>query len=242
MTAQPSSGARCPINASGGVLSSNPIGASGLLRFAEAANQVRGAAGEHQVDGAKVAIGMAYGANNQYFSTWAVGTRCTRSTNRRAVGRLAGSPAAGFDGGCRLRGARAGSGRRREGSLQMPVPGEAVEGSADHLTGPHQDEGAAWKGCTFPTPVWSIRGRRHRGFGKPWLKYSLFHPAEIASTCPVSFPWSTVIWRLRDGQVALGIRRVGRDAHVEGLEVCGVMMAPANELPLESKGGFGLGW
>ena len=61
-----------PVNASGGVLSSNPIGASGLLRFAEAANQVRGAAGEHQVDGAKVAIGMAYGANNQYFSTWAV--------------------------------------------------------------------------------------------------------------------------------------------------------------------------
>ena len=40
-----------PINASGGVLSSNPIGASGLLRFAEAANQVRGAAGEHQVEG-----------------------------------------------------------------------------------------------------------------------------------------------------------------------------------------------
>jgi len=46
----------------------------GVVRFAEAANQVRGAAGEHQVDGAKVAIGMAYGANNQYFSTWAVGS------------------------------------------------------------------------------------------------------------------------------------------------------------------------
>jgi acetyl-CoA C-acetyltransferase len=61
-----------PINASGGVLSSNPIGASGLLRFAEAANQVRGAAGEHQVDGAKVALAMAYGANSQYFSTWVV--------------------------------------------------------------------------------------------------------------------------------------------------------------------------
>ncbi len=73
-TAPPSSAGPCPINASGGVLSSNPIGASGLLRFAEAANQVRGAAGEHQVDGAKVAIGMAYGANNQYFSTWAVGS------------------------------------------------------------------------------------------------------------------------------------------------------------------------
>ena len=54
------------------MLSSNPIGASGLLRFAEAANQVRGAAGEHQVDGAQVALAMAYGANSQYFSMWVV--------------------------------------------------------------------------------------------------------------------------------------------------------------------------
>jgi acetyl-CoA C-acetyltransferase len=61
-----------PVNASGGVLSSNPIGASGLLRFAEAANQVRGAAGAHQVEGANVALAMAYGANSQYFSTWVV--------------------------------------------------------------------------------------------------------------------------------------------------------------------------
>jgi len=57
-----------PVNMSGGVLSSNPIGASGLLRFAEAAMQVRGQAGEHQVDGAKVALGQAYGAAAQYFS------------------------------------------------------------------------------------------------------------------------------------------------------------------------------
>ena len=57
---------------SGGVLSSNPIGASGLLRFAEAANQVRGMAGEHQVDGATVAISQAYGASAQYFAMWAV--------------------------------------------------------------------------------------------------------------------------------------------------------------------------
>jgi acetyl-CoA C-acetyltransferase len=63
-----------PINASGGVLSSNPIGASGLLRVAEAANQVRGMAGEHQVDGAKVALGMAYGAANQYFSLAVLGS------------------------------------------------------------------------------------------------------------------------------------------------------------------------
>ncbi len=62
-----------PVNMSGGVLSSNPIGASGLLRFAEAALQVRGMAGEHQVDGAKVAIAQAYGAAAQYFAMWAVG-------------------------------------------------------------------------------------------------------------------------------------------------------------------------
>ena len=40
-----------PVNMSGGVLSSNPIGASGMLRFAEAAMQVRGTAGAHQLDG-----------------------------------------------------------------------------------------------------------------------------------------------------------------------------------------------
>ena len=36
---------------------SNAIGASGMIRFAEAAMQVRGQAGEHQVDGAKKAHG-----------------------------------------------------------------------------------------------------------------------------------------------------------------------------------------
>ncbi len=60
-------GAR-PVNMSGGVLSSNPIGASGMCRYAEAANQVRGEAGEHQVDGAKVALGHAYGGGSQYFA------------------------------------------------------------------------------------------------------------------------------------------------------------------------------
>jgi acetyl-CoA C-acetyltransferase len=38
-----------PVNPSGGVIASNPIGATALVRIAEAANQVRGAAGEHQV-------------------------------------------------------------------------------------------------------------------------------------------------------------------------------------------------
>jgi acetyl-CoA C-acetyltransferase len=34
--------------------------------------QVRGSAGEHQVDGAKVAIAQAYGASAQYFAMWVV--------------------------------------------------------------------------------------------------------------------------------------------------------------------------
>jgi acetyl-CoA C-acetyltransferase len=63
-------GGKLPVNASGGVLSSNPIGASGMLRFAEAALQVRGLAGEHQVDGVRTAVGHAYGGAAQYFSMW----------------------------------------------------------------------------------------------------------------------------------------------------------------------------
>jgi len=66
-------GGRLPVNPSGGVLSSNPIGASGLLRFAEAALQVMGKAGAHQVDGARRALGHAYGGGSQYFSMWVVG-------------------------------------------------------------------------------------------------------------------------------------------------------------------------
>ncbi|MCC6641038.1 MAG: thiolase domain-containing protein [Deltaproteobacteria bacterium] len=61
-----------PVNCSGGVLSSNPIGASGMLRFAEAALQVRGQAGEHQIDGARRALGHAYGGGSQFFSMWVV--------------------------------------------------------------------------------------------------------------------------------------------------------------------------
>ena len=46
-------GGDIPWNCSGGVLSSNPIGASGMLRFLETALQVRGLAGAHQVDEAR---------------------------------------------------------------------------------------------------------------------------------------------------------------------------------------------
>lgn len=61
-----------PVNPSGGVLSSNAIGASGLIRCLEAANQVRGTAGDYQVEGAKVALGHAYGGAAQYFAMWIV--------------------------------------------------------------------------------------------------------------------------------------------------------------------------
>jgi acetyl-CoA C-acetyltransferase len=65
-------GGDMPVNMSGGVLSSNPIGASGMIRFAEAAMQVRSQAGAHQVEGAKTALGHAYGGGSQYFSMWIV--------------------------------------------------------------------------------------------------------------------------------------------------------------------------
>ena len=65
-------GGRIPFNPSGGVLSSNPIGASGMIRFAESAIQVMGKAGDHQVPNARKALGHAYGGGSQYYSMWVV--------------------------------------------------------------------------------------------------------------------------------------------------------------------------
>ncbi len=56
------------------MLSSNPIGASGMIRFAESAIQVMNKAGDHQVPGAKKALGHAYGGGAQYYSMWVVGS------------------------------------------------------------------------------------------------------------------------------------------------------------------------
>jgi acetyl-CoA C-acetyltransferase len=64
-----------PVDPSGGVLSANPTGATGMIRFAEAALQVRGQAGEHQVDGARVALGHAQGGAASYLATWLVGSQ-----------------------------------------------------------------------------------------------------------------------------------------------------------------------
>ncbi|MDM4719401.1 thiolase domain-containing protein [Micromonospora sp. WMMA1363] len=71
-----------PVNPSGGVLCSNPIGASGLLRFAEAALQVMGRAGAHQVPGARTALGHAYGGGSQFFAMWVVGADPAGRRNR----------------------------------------------------------------------------------------------------------------------------------------------------------------
>jgi acetyl-CoA C-acetyltransferase len=67
-------GGDLPVNPSGGVLSGNPTGATGLLRFAEAALQVRGLAGEHQVVDARRAIGHAMGGASQFHALWVVGS------------------------------------------------------------------------------------------------------------------------------------------------------------------------
>jgi acetyl-CoA C-acetyltransferase len=67
-------GGSLPVNPSGGVLSTNPIGASGLIRMVEAVLQVRGRAGEHQVDGARLSLGHAYGGASNYFSMMAFGS------------------------------------------------------------------------------------------------------------------------------------------------------------------------
>ena len=62
-----------PVNPSGGLLGANPIGAAGLIRFAEAAMQVRDAAGTHQIDGARRALGHAVGGFSNCVAMWVVG-------------------------------------------------------------------------------------------------------------------------------------------------------------------------
>jgi acetyl-CoA C-acetyltransferase len=55
-----------PVNPSGGVLSNNPIGAAAMLRQGEAALQVMGRAGEHQIDGVKTAVAHGLGGAMQF--------------------------------------------------------------------------------------------------------------------------------------------------------------------------------
>ena len=57
------------VNPSGGTLCTNPIAVTGTIRVGEAANQVLGRAGAHQVPGARTAIVSAIGGDHQFYST-----------------------------------------------------------------------------------------------------------------------------------------------------------------------------
>lgn len=62
------------VNPSGGVLCSNPIAVTGAVRVAEAALQVLGRAGAHQVPDARVAVASAIGGDHQFYSTMVLAT------------------------------------------------------------------------------------------------------------------------------------------------------------------------
>jgi acetyl-CoA C-acetyltransferase len=72
-------GGRLPVNLSGGALSFNPIFCAGLIRIAEAANQVRGRAGTHQLASARRAVAHAASGPAMHYNTVVVMDRESRS-------------------------------------------------------------------------------------------------------------------------------------------------------------------
>ena len=65
-------GGEIPVNPSGGVLCTNAIAVTAMARVAEAALQVSGRTGAHQVEGAKVGIASGNGGDHQFFGTMVV--------------------------------------------------------------------------------------------------------------------------------------------------------------------------
>ena len=57
-----------PLNPSGGVLCTNPISVTAMVRFAEAVLQVQGRAGAHQVPGAQTVVCSGAGGSHQFFN------------------------------------------------------------------------------------------------------------------------------------------------------------------------------
>jgi acetyl-CoA C-acetyltransferase len=57
-----------PINPSGGTLCTNPISVTAMVRFAEAALQVQGRAGDRQVRGAETVVATGAGGSHQFFN------------------------------------------------------------------------------------------------------------------------------------------------------------------------------
>ncbi len=70
-------GSKTPVNPSGGTLCSNAIAVTAMVRAAEIAQQVRGRAGGHQVQGAKKGIASGNGGDHQFFGTMVHGLRTT---------------------------------------------------------------------------------------------------------------------------------------------------------------------
>lgn len=62
-------GGEIPVNPSGGVLCTNAIAVTAMIRVAEVALQVAGQAGAHQVPGAKLGIASGNGGDHQFFGT-----------------------------------------------------------------------------------------------------------------------------------------------------------------------------
>ena len=80
-------GGTLPINTSGGLVSKgHPIAATGLSMTYEIATQLRGEAGERQVDGARIGvIGHSLGGHNAIFTAafaWSISSR-VRGTGSR---------------------------------------------------------------------------------------------------------------------------------------------------------------
>ena len=65
-------GGEIPVNPSGGVLCTNAIAVTAMVRVIEVAQQVRGTAGAHQVKGARVGIASGNGGDHQFFGTMVV--------------------------------------------------------------------------------------------------------------------------------------------------------------------------
>ena len=63
-----SDGGFVSVSPSGGVLCTNPIGVTGLVRVADAALQIMGRAGEMQVSGVQNAIAIAIGGSQQFYT------------------------------------------------------------------------------------------------------------------------------------------------------------------------------
>jgi len=67
-------GGSLPVNPSGGVLSAHPVLAAGLARIIEGVLQIRGEAGEHQIDGVQTALAQGInGPCGQSHCVWVMG-------------------------------------------------------------------------------------------------------------------------------------------------------------------------